>query len=451
MSGPSRIPGFYKLTPSARRTALVERTELASTDLPDLSAAALGIERADLMVENVVGTFALPLGVGVNFTINGRDVLVPMVVEEPSVVAAVSNMARIVRAAGGFTTANTGNVMLGQIQVLDVPDPTLATARLEAAAPALMAAMDAIHPRIVGRGGGARGVDVRQVRYDEPGETPEDMLVVQFAFDCVDAMGANMVNTVAEHLAPQVEDLTGGRVCLRILSNLASERRASASCAIPAELLDIGDLPGSAVAQGIAAAYRFAWADPWRAATHNKGIMNGVDSVAIATGNDWRAIEAGAHAWAARDGQYRSLTRWTVDAAGTLHGSIDLPVQVGTVGGTIRSHPGVAANLKMLGSPRAAELGEIMAAVGLAQNLGALRALATEGIQNGHMRMHSRTVAVQAGAQGDEIPDVVTVLCRDRDWSVARARTVLEAMRATGASEPADPTAASCDPGPGPL
>lgn len=429
MSGPSRIPGFYKLSPASRRRALLERTDLEPADLDALSAGALGVDRADHMVENVVGTFELPLGVGVNFTINGVDVLVPMVMEEPSVVAAVSNMARVVRSAGGFTTSNSGNVMLGQIQVLDVPDADAAVARLEAKKAELVAEMDRIHPRLVARGGGGRGLEVRRLRYDEPGELAEDMLVVQFALDCVDAMGANMVNTVAEALAPQVEALTGGRVLLRILSNLASERRAVARCAIPAAHFDSPDLDGLAVARGIAAAYRFAWADPWRAATHNKGIMNGVDAVALATGNDWRAIEAGAHAWAARDGQYRSLTKWTVDAAGTLHGSIDLPIQVGTVGGCIRTHPAVAANLKMMGSPRAYQLAEIMAAVGLAQNLGALRALATEGIQTGHMRMHSRNVAVQAGATAEEIPRVVQVLASERDWSVSRATAVLARIR----------------------
>ena len=389
------------------------------------------------MVENVVGTFELPLGVGVNFSINGRDVLVPMVVEEPSVVAAVSNMARLVRRAGGFEATNTGNVMLGQIQVLGVSELSRAEARLREAAPRLLAQVERIHPRLVERGGGARGLEVRRLRYDEPGEVAEDILVVQFGLDCVDAMGANMVNTVAEALAPEVEALTGGRVLLRILSNLASERRAVARCAIPAECFDGPALKGTDVVAGIAAAYRFAWADPWRAATHNKGIMNGVDAVALATGNDWRAIEAGAHAWAARDGQYRSLTRWTVDAAGTLHGSIDIPIQVGTVGGCIRTHPAVAANLKMMGSPRASELAEIMAAVGLSQNLGALRALATEGIQTGHMRMHSRNVAVQAGAVGDEIPRVVQVLAAERDWSVARATAVLATLRPNHGSDPA--------------
>jgi len=434
MSGLSRIPGFYKLSPADRRGALLERTALSADDLSALSARSLDIERADLMVENVVGTFALPLGVGVNLTINGDDVLVPMVVEEPSVVAAVSNMARLVRPAGGFEAGVSSDVMLGQIQVLDVPDLESAERAIALETPRLLARIDHIHPRLVARGGGARGLQTRRIRYDEPGETPEDMLVVQFALDCVDAMGANMVNTVAETLAPDIEALTGGRVLLRILSNLASERRAWARCSIPAGLLACNQLEGRTVAEGIAAAYRFAWADPWRAATHNKGIMNGVDAVALATGNDWRAIEAGAHAWAARDGQYRSLSRWKLAPDGTLHGSIELPIQVGTVGGSIRSHPGVAANHKMMGSPRAAELGAIMAAVGLAQNLGALRALATEGIQQGHMRMHSRNVAIQAGAEPNEIGAVVHVLSNERDWSVDRARRVLDELRTSPGS-----------------
>lgn len=434
MSDVSRIPGFYKLSPADRRHALLERTSLSADDLSALSAPSLDIERADLMVENVVGTFALPLGVGVNLTVNGEDVLVPMVVEEPSVVAAVSNMARLVRPAGGFQAGMSSDVMLGQVQILDVPDLARAAAAVKHEEARLLAKIDRVHPRLVARGGGARGLEVRRIRYDEPGELPEDMLVVQFALDCVDAMGANMVNTVAEMLAPDIEVLTGGRVLLRILSNLASERRAWARCRIPAGLLAGKDLDGRTVAEGIAAAYRFAWADPWRAATHNKGIMNGVDAVALATGNDWRAIEAGAHAWAARDGQYRSLSRWTLSADGALHGSIELPIQVGTVGGSIRSHPGVAANHKMLGSPRAAKLGGIMAAVGLAQNLGALRALVTEGIQQGHMRMHSRNVAIQAGALPHEISSVVQVLSNERNWSVGRATQVLGELRTTNGS-----------------
>lgn len=433
MSASSRIPGFYRLSAEERRAELVERTPLTPADLAHLDATALELDRASLMVENVVGTFALPMGIAVNLTVNGHDVLVPMVVEEPSVVAAVSNMARIVRGCGGFEAGHTGNVMIGQVQILDVEDVAQAKSSVEAAAPELLALINRIHPRLVARGGGARGLEARVVRYDEPGQPEEVMLVVHFTLDCVDAMGANMVNTAAEALAPQLELLTGGRVLLRILSNLASERRAWARCRIPAALLATESVDGSAVAEGIAAAYRFAWADPWRAATHNKGIMNGIDAVALATGNDWRAIEAGAHAWAARSGQYRSLSRWTVADNGALEGYLELPIQVGTVGGCIKSHPGAAAAHRLLGAPRAQELAELMAAVGLAQNLGALRALATEGIQQGHMRMHSRNVALEAGADAHELPRVVAAMSEARDWSLVRAQAILAELR--GAAE----------------
>ncbi len=431
MNTGSRIPGFYRLPPEARRAALLERTPLEAADLPDLDASSLGIERAGIMVENVVGTLALPLGVAVNLQINGQDVLVPMAVEEPSVVAAVSNMARLVRKAGGFQASADDGIMLGQVQITDCLDIDAAVATLEAETETLCALGDTCHPRLLARGGGMRGATVRRLTYDEPGEPAEEMLVFQFRLDCVDAMGANMVNTVAERLAPRIEDLVEGNVRLRILSNLASERLAHASCAIPVALLASADAPGSGpeVAEGIASAYRFAWADPWRAATHNKGVLNGIDAVAVATGNDWRAIEAGAHAWAARSGQYRSLTTWKVNN-GVLYGNIDVPMQVGTVGGPIANHPGVRANLKMLGNPRARELAQLIAAVGLAQNLGALRALATEGIQRGHMRMHARNIAIQAGADASEVRDVVQAMCGERDWSEARARQALAELRA---------------------
>jgi len=424
--GSSRIPGFYKLPPAQRRGLIRRLLALEAQDVAALDAAALSLERADLMVENVVGTFGLPLAVGVNFQINRRDRVVPMVVEEPSVVAAVSNMARLVRRAGGFSASCDDAVMIGQLQVIGLSDPAAGAERLRAAIPRLRQMARGIHPRLVARGGGLRDMEVRRVRYDEPGEPPEDMIVLHFHLDCVDAMGANMVNTVAEARAPAVADASGGRVGLRILSNLASQRLARASCRLPPEVFDGPDTEG--VIAGIASAYRFAWADPWRAATHNKGIMNGIDAVALATGNDWRAIEAGAHAWAARDGAYRSLSRWTVDAGGALCGSIELPLQVGTVG-IVRNHPTVVANLKILGDPRARELSAIMAAVGLAQNLAALRALTTEGIQQGHMRMHGRNLAVQAGACGDEVGAVVESLRACGEWSVTRAGEVLAELR----------------------
>lgn len=439
----SRLPGFYRLTPAQRQDLVADQVGLNDTQRDTLGVDSLPITRADLMVENVIGTFALPMGVGVNFTINGEDVLVPMVVEEPSVVAAVSNMARLVRRSGGFTAEADDAIMIGQVQICDVPSMVDAMAAIEAATPELMEQIAAIHPRLVERGGGPRGIELRRVVYDEPGETPSEMLVVHILLDCVDAMGANMINTVAERLAPRFEVLTGGRVGLRILSNLASKRLARATCRIPAANLGSDTLDGAAVVDGIVEAYRFAWADPWRAATHNKGVMNGIDAVALATGNDWRAIEAGAHAWAARDGQYRSLTAWRRAPNGDLCGRIELPLQVGTVGGPIKNHPAVSTALHILNQPRARTLAGIMAAVGLAQNLGALRALATEGIQRGHMRMHARNVALQAGAQISEIPDVVTTMCERQDFSVDCARSALQSLRdrtATTADAPATPS-----------
>ena len=429
----SRIPGFYKLDPAQRRAALGRFGDLSAAELRDLDSGALGTESAALMIENVIGTFELPLGVGINFLINGVDRILPMAVEEPSVVAAASNMARIVRDAGGFQADVDDAVMIGQVQLQDVRDAPRAVAAIEAHRDELLARMAAVHPQLVAYGGGPRGMDVRTVVYDEPGETPETMVVLHFYLDCADAMGANMVNTVAERLAPRLAELTGARVGLRILSNLASRRLARASCSIPVAMLDMDDAPGAEVAEGIAAAWRFAWADPWRAATHNKGIMNGVDPLVIATGNDWRAIEAGAHAWAARDGQYRSLSTWKLrldaDLGPCLRGNIELPMQVGTVGGTLRNHPTVRTNLKLLGEPSARELGGYIAVLGLAQNLGALRALSTEGIQRGHMRMHARSVAAQAGAVGDEVDAVVDVLCAEHDFTAERATAALRMVR----------------------
>ena len=428
MSNSSRIPGFYKLPPGERRTAIEAHADLETDEVAALDAKALSMESADLMVENVIGTFALPLGVGLNLLIDGKDTVVPMAVEEPSVVAAVSNMAKLVRQAGGFTTEVDDSLMIGQVQLMDVSDPDAVIQRIDSKLPQLVAKASTVHPRLVERGGGLRDMYLKRVTYDEPGETPEHMVVLEFVLDCVDAMGANMVNTVAERLAPDLAHISGEQVGLRILSNLASHRLARAYCALPADLFNGPNLKGTAVIDGIANAYRFAWADPWRAATHNKGTMNGIDPVAIATGQDWRAIEAGAHAWAARDGQYRSLTTWKV-IDGVLHGSIELPMQVGTVGGTLKTHPTVAANMKILGNPRAKTLAGIMVSVGLAQNLGALRALATEGIQRGHMRMHARHVAADAGAIGDEVRAVVNQLVETQDFSIEAARAALDRIR----------------------
>ncbi len=421
----SRIPGFFKLTPSQRRAAAL--SAVGAVERPGAwDGLDLGV--ADAMIENVVGIFALPNGIAVNLLLNGKDRLVPMVVEEPSVVAAVSNMARLTRAAGGIVGECAPSVMIGQVQVAD-PAPG-AAARLRGAIPALTEIAGAVHPQLPAYGGGFRGMEVRELRYDEPGETPEDLLVLHFFLDCADAMGANMVNTIAERLMPEVVSITGGRSGLRILSNLADRRLANASVTIPFALLDeraAGDnpaVPGEHVARGIAAAWRFAWADPYRAATHNKGIMNGIDAVALAMGNDWRAIEAGAHAYAARDGQYRPLSTWKV-RDGALHGSIELPMQVGTVGGPIKVHPTVQANHALAQVTGARDLGLLHTAVGLVQNLGALRALAREGIQQGHMRMHARTVALAAGASGEAIGRVAMALVERGEFTVEAARQIL--------------------------
>jgi hydroxymethylglutaryl-CoA reductase len=425
----SRIPGFYRLNPTERRGAIEAVAELDTGEVHALAATALSLESADLMIENVIGTFGLPLAVGVNFLVNAKDVVVPMVVEEPSVVAAVSNMAKLVRGAGGFVADADRGVMIGQVLLAGVADVAAVVNELTGARDRLVELADTVHPRLRERGGGVVGMDVRRVEYDEPGERPETFVVLEVYLDCVDAMGANMVNTVCERLAPEIEALAGAPVAMRILSNLASRRLARARCTIPKALLGIEEGSGDVVAQAIARATRFAWADPWRAATHNKGVMNGIDSVAIATGNDWRAIEAGAHAWASRDGRYRSLTTWRLDAQGNLEGRIELPIQVGVVGGQVRSHPTVVSNLKILGNPTARELASIMAAVGLAQNLGALRALSTEGIQRGHMRMHARTVAAQAGARGSEVEAVAAKLASEQEFSIEHARAFLLRLR----------------------
>lgn len=433
----SRIPGFYKLSVADRLEAVSTRRALSAADR---RAWRDGLDPAvaEAMIENVIGTLALPCGVAVNLVLNGVDRLVPMVIEEPSVVAAVSNMARLCREAGGITADADPDVMIGQVQLTDLPDPG-AAARLRAAFPQLEAACRGVHAQLESLGGGLRGFEVRELRYQEPGYPAEDMIVLHFFLDCRDAMGANMVNTLAERLAPLAAAITGGQPGLRILSNLADRRLVRARVRLPVGLLDDGDTPGQVVAARVASAWRFAWADPWRAATHNKGIMNGIDAVALATGNDWRAIEAGAHAWAARSGQYRPLSTWRLvdDPAGegegaALTGLIELPMQVGTVGGPIKVHPTVQANHRLAGISGAADLGMLMAAVGLIQNLGALRALAMEGIQEGHMRMHARTVALAAGAAAEEIPAVVARLHAGGVHTVEQARAILADLRAGG-------------------
>jgi hydroxymethylglutaryl-CoA reductase len=389
----------------------------------------LDIDQADHMIENVVGLHALPVGIAVNFQINGRDYLVPMAIEEPSVVAGASYAAKLARAGGGFTTISTPPEMIAQIQVLEVPNPHSARFRLLASRQELLAQADEIDPVIVDLGGGARDLTVDVIHSPLVGP----MLEVRLIYDCRDAMGANALNTTAEALAGRVAEITGGRVNLRIISNLADRRLARALCTVPASALDTAEFPGDLVVDRIIEAYAFALGSPYRAATHNKGIMNGVDAVVVATGNDWRAVEAGAHAYAARTGTYTSLSHWEKSPRGDLVGTLEMPMAVGLVGGATRAHPAAKTAIQILGVTTARELGEVIAAVGLAQNLAALRALATEGIQRGHMQLHARQIAIAAGAQGDQIERVAQQMVAERRIRADRAAEILETM---GGSEP---------------
>jgi len=382
----SRIPGFYRLPMATRRDELAERMGADADTLTTLDTGGLDVASADQIVENAIGIYALPLGLGLNFRVNGRDHLVPMAVEEPSVIAAASNAARMVRAGGGFVAEADESIMTAQVELCQVPDPAAARARIEGAVVELLALANGAVPRLEARGGGARGIDVR---FSD--ELPElgRRVIVHVHVDVLDAMGANLVNTVAEALAPRLVALGGGRVGLRILTNLADRRMVRVTAPVPFEALATPDIDGDRVATDIAAASRFAEEDPYRAATHNKGIMNGVDAVVIATGNDWRGVEAGAHAYAASSGRYRPLATWRIDGQ-RLIGRLAMPMAVGTVGGTLQAHRGARLALRILGVESARVLASIIGCVGLASNLAALRALATEGIQRGHMALHNR-------------------------------------------------------------
>jgi hydroxymethylglutaryl-CoA reductase len=424
MGHSSRISGFYKLSPTERQHVLADWASLSAAQVAALEGA-LGLSLADKMIENAVGTYALPLGIATNFVVNGRDVLVPMVIEEPSVVAGASYAARLARAGGGFHAESEESLMIGQIQVLELTDVEEAGRKVQSQKQRLLDLANSTDPVIVSLHGGARDVEVRTLR-----DTPRGpMLVVHLLYDCRDAMGANMVNTACEALAPLIEEITGGRVNLRILSNLADHRLARARCVVPAKELGTEKVAGDLVAQRIVEAYAFAAADPYRAATHNKGIMNGIDAVALATGNDWRAIEAGAHAYAARDGRYTSLSTWSLDTAGDLVGELELPLAVGVVGGATRVHPGAQTALAIMGASTARDLAETMVSAGLAQNLAAIRALATEGIQRGHMTLHARQVAIAAGATGDEVDQVASRLVQEGTVRGDRAQQLLNEIR----------------------
>jgi len=383
------------------------------------SGGGLSLEAADRMIENVLGTMAFPLGVAVNFRISGRDFLVPMVLEEPSVVAAASNMARMMREGDGIRTSSSDPIMIGQIQVLDVPDMDKAKEAIVEMKSRLLSLANQQDPVLVRVGGGARDIELRVVD-SEAGS----MLVVHLLVDCRDVMGANAVNTMCETLAPIVEELTGGRVLLRIISNLTDRRLARAEVVVRME-----DLGGEQVVDDIVSAWAFADADPYRATTHNKGILNGVVAVALATAQDHRALEAGAHAYAARSGRYRALSRWSKNEDGDLVGVLEMPMAVGTVGGVTRTHPTAQLVLKVLGVSKSQELAEVMVAVGLAQNLGALRALVREGIQRGHMRLHARNLVVMAGAEGDLIDRAVEALIESGEIRFDNAQEIVRRLK----------------------
>jgi hydroxymethylglutaryl-CoA reductase len=423
----SRIAGFYYLPLGKRLDKLVEAAGLTSDELAAFQTLnGLADEQADHMVENAVGTFGLPLGIGLNFVVNGRDVLVPMAIEEPSVVAGASFMAKLVRAGGGFTVITSAPEMIGQIQVMEVQDLMAACMELHEHKTELLTEADVADPLLKKFGGGARDLEVRIIEDSPIGP----FLVVHLIYDVRDAMGANAVNTACEKLAPHIEKITGGRVHLRILSNLANRRLAKASCTVPLMELAFSNadgrtFTGEQVRDGIIEAWAFAAADPYRAATHNKGIMNGVDAVVIATGNDWRAIEAGAHAYAARLGRYTSLSTWGKDEGGNLTGELEMPMAVGIVGGATKVHPTAKAALKLMGVKTASDLAGVIVSVGLAQNLAALRALATEGIQRGHMSLHARQVAIAAGATGDQIEKVAAQMVAEKTVRIYRAEEIL--------------------------
>jgi hydroxymethylglutaryl-CoA reductase len=421
----SRIEGFYRLPRRERLAHIADRSGVSSAELIALAESApLPFEAANHMVENAIGIVGLPLGVGLNFSVNGRDYLVPMAIEEPSVIAAASFAARVARDAGGFRAEADAALMIGQIQLVGVRDPQAATFLLRDAAEELLAGANAVHPNMTRRGGGARKIEVRSLP-----ETPAGpMLVVHVLVDVGDAMGANAVNTMAEAIAPRVAEISGGQARLRILSNLADQRLARAAVRIPASRLATGSYTGAEVAARMEEAWAFAAADPYRAATHNKGVMNGIDAVAIATGQDWRGIEAGAHAYAARRGHYGPLTRWHVDGD-VLLGEIELPLAVATVGGNLELNPGARFALRLLGVSSARELAAVMAAVGLGQNFAAMRALVTDGIQRGHMALHARGLAVAAGAPEALVDRVIEKLIGSGEIKLTKAREIVAAAR----------------------
>jgi len=423
----SRIPRFYKMSIDERVRAAHDQGLLTDGDFDRLVSgeATLDLNAADKMIENVIGVMGLPIGLAMNFLINSKDYVIPLVVEEPSIVAALSAAAKLARGSGGFTTTATDPILIGQIQVLEVPDMNRAKAAVLERKQEILDLANSFHPRMVARGGGAKDIEILSYPLES---MPGEMMVAHLLVDTRDAMGANLVNGMCEGVAPLIETITEGQVFLRILSNLTDRALASAEVMLTIEQLAGKGFDGKRVRDGIIIASDFAHADPYRAATHNKGIMNGIDAVAIATGNDWRAIEAGAHAYAARHGRYGSLSRWSQDEAGNLRGRLEMPLKVGIVGAPLESNPGVAMNLRMIGVESATELAQVMAAVGLAQNFAALKALATEGIQTGHMTLHARSVAKAAAAPTELFDETVDRLVRSGEIKVWKAEEIVSQL-----------------------
>jgi hydroxymethylglutaryl-CoA reductase len=426
MSKSSLVSGFYKLNPKKRLTLVKEFADLSDEECALLqNTGSLPLDLADHMIENVIGVIPIPIGIGVNFLINNRDYMIPMAIEEPSVIAAASYAAKMVRDGGGFHTNSTPPIMIGQIQAVGIKDPYAAKMRVLQAKEEILKKANDQDPMLVSVGGGAKDLDAKVIH-----TTQGPMLITELHVDCRDAMGANAVNTMAEAVAPTIERITGGRVYLRIISNLATKRLARASCVVPKK-----SVGGEEAVDGIVNAYAFAAADPYRAATHNKGILNGIIAVILATCNDHRAIEAGAHAYAVKNGHYTTLSTWEKNENGDLVGSIELPMAVGLIGGAVRTHPIAKIAVKILGVKTANEFAEVLAAVGLAQNLGALRALAHEGIQRGHMSLHARNIAIAAGATGKLVDAVAEKMVEERKIRMDRAKELIEQLKATRKSK----------------
>ena len=424
----SRFPNFYRLSIKDRVEAVYERGLISEKDYLALKnqQQQLDLHSADKMIENVIGVMGLPIGLGLNFLINGKDYVIPLAVEEPSIVAALSSAAKIFRNHGGFQAESSDPILIGQIQVVNIKNLQKARSDIFSRKEEILNLANSFHPRMVARGGGAVDLNVKTYPMSS---FEQDMLIIDLHVDTRDAMGANLVNGMCEGIASLIESITEGEVFLRILSNLSDKALASASVIIPKDALATADYSGGKVRDGIVIASDFAHADPYRASTHNKGIMNGIDAVALATGNDWRAIEAGAHAYAARHGRYSALSKWSIDNKGNLIGKIELPIKVGTVGGPMESNPAVALNLRILNVVSAMELASVMAAVGLAQNFSALKALVTEGIQKGHMTLHARSVVKAAGTPTKLFDQVLEQLLISGEIKVWKAREILEDLQ----------------------